>query len=73
MDFFVCLIFSHLFSVKFVDDLACRGLDLVEAKVPILQQPANKVWGMEEVIVNLSVVKCNLVETCICLFNWRNK
>ena len=52
-----------------MDEVACRGLDFVEAKVPILQQPANKVWGMEEVVVNLSVVKCNLVETCICPFS----
>uniref|UniRef100_UPI00358E279D perilipin-3-like n=1 Tax=Myxine glutinosa TaxID=7769 RepID=UPI00358E279D len=30
-------------QIEFVDKLACRGLDVVEAKVPILHLPANKV------------------------------
>uniref|UniRef100_A0A8C4QYE0 Uncharacterized protein n=1 Tax=Eptatretus burgeri TaxID=7764 RepID=A0A8C4QYE0_EPTBU len=30
-------------QIEFVDKLACRGLDVVEAKVPILHQPAKKV------------------------------
>uniref|UniRef100_A0A8C4PXL6 Uncharacterized protein n=1 Tax=Eptatretus burgeri TaxID=7764 RepID=A0A8C4PXL6_EPTBU len=38
-------------QIKFVDELACRGLDLVEEKVPILHQPANKV--LDDVKKNL--------------------
>uniref|UniRef100_UPI00358FFF83 perilipin-3-like n=1 Tax=Myxine glutinosa TaxID=7769 RepID=UPI00358FFF83 len=46
----------HL-QIKFVDELACRGLDLVEEKVPILHQPANKVL---DVTKNLQIAQKRL-------------
>uniref|UniRef100_UPI00358F5F6D perilipin-3-like n=1 Tax=Myxine glutinosa TaxID=7769 RepID=UPI00358F5F6D len=42
-------------QIKFVDELACRGLDLVEDKVPILHQPANKV--LDDVKKNLQIAQ----------------
>uniref|UniRef100_A0A8C4NJ61 Uncharacterized protein n=1 Tax=Eptatretus burgeri TaxID=7764 RepID=A0A8C4NJ61_EPTBU len=42
-------------QIKFVDELVCRGLDLVEEKVPILHQPANKV--LNDVKKNLQNVQ----------------
>uniref|UniRef100_UPI00358DE921 perilipin-3-like isoform X2 n=1 Tax=Myxine glutinosa TaxID=7769 RepID=UPI00358DE921 len=42
-------------QIKFVDELACRGLDLVEEKVPLLHQPANKVLG--DVKKNLQIAQ----------------
>uniref|UniRef100_A0A8C4WYG3 Uncharacterized protein n=1 Tax=Eptatretus burgeri TaxID=7764 RepID=A0A8C4WYG3_EPTBU len=38
-------------QIKFVDELTCQGLDLVEEKVPILHQPADKV--LDDVKKNL--------------------
>uniref|UniRef100_UPI00358F11DB perilipin-3-like n=1 Tax=Myxine glutinosa TaxID=7769 RepID=UPI00358F11DB len=45
-------------QIKFVDELACRGLDLVEEKVPILHQPANKV--LDDVTKNLQIAQKRL-------------
>uniref|UniRef100_UPI00358E1702 perilipin-3-like n=1 Tax=Myxine glutinosa TaxID=7769 RepID=UPI00358E1702 len=45
-------------QIKFVDELACRGLVLVEEKVPILHQPANKV--LDDVTKNLQIAQKRL-------------
>uniref|UniRef100_UPI00358ECC3F perilipin-3-like n=1 Tax=Myxine glutinosa TaxID=7769 RepID=UPI00358ECC3F len=45
-------------QIEFVDELACRGLDLVEERVPLLHQPANKV--LDDVKENLQIAQTRM-------------